>query len=207
MPYRTIGEGESVLSIAKDEGFLWKTIWEHGNNAELRQKRKDPAVLFVGDRLFVPDKEGKEVSKATDQKHTFKRKGDPVKLKIKLSYFDKPRANEKYVLQVAGKTFEGTTDGDGTVMQMVPGNARTGVLILNGGKEQHTISIGELDPVDEIPGVQQRLNNMGFDCGSDSGELDDQTIEALKKFQAAHDLPVTGEIDAATKGKLKEVHR
>jgi N-acetylmuramoyl-L-alanine amidase len=207
MPYRTVGAGESILSIAKNEGFLWKTIWEDGNNADLRQRRKDPAVLFAGDRVFVPEKVGKEVSKPTDQTHTFKRKGDPVKLKIRLSRFNQPRANEKYVLQVADKTFEGTTDGDGTVMQMVPGNARTGTLILQGGKEQHTISIGELDPVDEIPGVQQRLNNLGYDCGSDDGELNEKTIEALKKFQDAHGLPVTGEIDGATKGKLKEIHR
>ena len=45
MPKRLVGEGESTSSLAKKKGFYWKTIWEHGENAELRQKRDDPNVL------------------------------------------------------------------------------------------------------------------------------------------------------------------
>ena len=36
MPKRLVGEGESTSSLAKKKGFYWKTIWEHGENAERR---------------------------------------------------------------------------------------------------------------------------------------------------------------------------
>lgn len=207
MPKYTVSSGDSIPSIAKEHGFLWKTIWDHPQNAGLKNLRKDPSVLFEGDEVFVPELELKEVSKSTDQKHTFKRKGDPVKLRIRLTKFSKPRANEKYILLIDGKSLEGTTDGDGRIEQTVPGNARTGTLILKGGKEQYPVNIGELDPLDEPKGIQQRLNNLGYDCGPDDGDIGEKTVEALKKFQAAHDLPATGEPDAATKAKFKEVHR
>ena len=66
-----------MLSLAKKNGFFWRTIWEHGENAELRQKRKDPSVIFADDDIFIPELQPKEVGKATDAEHTFKRKGDP----------------------------------------------------------------------------------------------------------------------------------
>ncbi|MGO4782046.1 hypothetical protein AB4084_41815, partial [Lysobacter sp. 2RAB21] len=51
-----IGKGESLASIAKERGFLWRTLWEHGNNAKLKAKRKNPNQLVEGDALFLPEK-------------------------------------------------------------------------------------------------------------------------------------------------------
>ena len=42
MPKYTIGDGESLISVAvKDYGFFWQTIWNHPENAVLKDKRKD----------------------------------------------------------------------------------------------------------------------------------------------------------------------
>ena len=207
MPTHTVSQGESIISIASSYGFFWKTIWEHGSNASLKEKRKNPNVLLVGDEVFIPEKKLKEVTKGTDGSHKFKRKGEPVKLKLQLKMMDEPRANEKYSLDIGGKLIKGTTDGDGNLEEFIPNNASSATLILKDGKEQYSIRIGELDPVDEISGIQQRLNNLGFDCGSDAGELGEATKEALKKFQARHELTVTGEPDGATKSKLGELHQ
>ena len=206
MPKIQIVQGQSIPSVAKDYGFFWQTLWDHGDNAALKQKRQNPNVLFEGDEVVVPEKELKEVSKPTEAKHKFKRKGDPLKFKIQLKMMGKPRKNEDYVLNIDGKLIRGKTDGEGKIEQSVPGDATGGWLRLRDGKEQYPVRIGHLDPVDELTGVQQRLNNLGFTCGSEGGELDEGTQAALRSFQSKCKLNVSGEPDDATKAKLKELH-
>jgi hypothetical protein len=206
MPKIQIYQGQSIPSVAKDNGFFWETLWNHPENSALKEKRKNPNVLFEGDEVFVPELETKEVTKPTEAKHKFKRKGDPLKFKLQLLMMGKPRKNEEYVLVVDGKQFRGKTDGEGKLEETLPGNATGGVLRLRGGKEEYPVRIGHLDPIDTNSGVKQRLNNLGFPCGSEDDELDDDTRAALQKFQNQHHLEVTGEADDATKAKLGELH-
>lgn len=206
MAKQKVGAGESTSSLANKNGFFWKTIWNHPENAGLREKRKDPSVLFEEDDIFIPEKQEKEVSKSTDAKHQFKRKGEPCKIKLQLLKLGKPRANEDYTIEIEGTIISGKTDGEGNIEHFIPGNASSGRLILRGGKEEYPLRIGYLDPLDEIIGVQQRLNNLGYNCG-ESGELDDAAKEALKKFQADNNLEATGELDGATKAKLQELSK
>jgi hypothetical protein len=205
MPKIYISQGDSVPSVAKDQGFFWQTLWNHPDNAELKAKRKNPNILFEGDELFVPDLEIKWESRATEQKHKFKRKGDPVVFKLRLLMLGEPRANEDYTLKFGTDLIMGKTDGDGRIEQVLPGNCKGGELILQGGKEVYPVRIGSLDPVDEVSGVQQRLNNLGFTCGSEDGEMTEGTRGALRRFQQKYELEVTGEIDDATRGKLAEL--
>ncbi len=200
----TVSTGESIVSIAKSYGFFWQTLWNHGQNAALKSLRKNPNVLLEGDEVFIPDKVLKHESRATEQKHKFKRKGEPVKLKLQLMLMGEPRANEDYVIDIEGKLINGKTDGQGKLEQFIPGDARSGSITLRGGAEVYPLRIGDLDPVDTISGVQQRLNNAGFDCGGEDGELGEHTREALREYQAQNKLKVTGEADAATKAKLTE---
>lgn len=76
--------GDCIDSIAVRFGFFPDTLWKHGDNAELKEKRKDPNVLAPGDIVVIPDKRVKEESGATEQHHKFKRKGVPAKLRMKL---------------------------------------------------------------------------------------------------------------------------
>jgi len=207
MPKQKVGAGETTMSLARKKGFFWRTIWDHPENAALKAKRKDPNVLFEDDDIFIPEKRKKEVSKGTEQEHVFKLKGEPAKLKIQLLKLGKPRANEDYILDVEGKLIEGKTDGDGRVEHFIPGDASSGKLIMKNGKEIYPLRLGRLDPLDLISGVQQRLNNLGYNCGGEKGELGEKTKEALKKFQAEQKLNETGEADAATKAKLKELSK
>jgi hypothetical protein len=207
MPKQPVGEGQSTSSLAKQNGFFWRTIWDHPENAALKAKRKDPNVLFADDDIFIPERELKEVSKGTEQTHKFKKKGEPCKIKIQLLKNGKPRANEDYVFEIEGKLINGKTDGDGKLEHFIPNEAKSGRLTLRGGKESIPIKIGDLDPVEENTGVQQRLNNLGFDCGSEDGDIGDATKEALKKFQAQYKLNETGEADSATRDKLKELSK
>jgi len=206
MDKHIIEQGESVPSVAKDTGFYWKTLWQHPDNAALRQLRNDPNVLFEGDELAVPDLQIKQVPGATSLRHRFQRKGDPVKFKLRLLFMDRPRANEDYVLVIDGKLIQGKTDADGQLEASVPGNATGGKLILKGGKEEYPVRIGHMDPVDQPTGVQQRLNNLGFPCGQVDGLIGELTRRAIREFQAKYEMNVTGQPDAATKNKLHQLH-
>lgn len=79
-----IRNGECVSSVAFEKGFFWETLWNHGNNSELKNNRKDPNVLREGDILHVPDLTLKEESKPVEKKHRFRLKGVPAKLRLRL---------------------------------------------------------------------------------------------------------------------------
>ena len=55
---------------------------------------------------------------------------------------------------------------------------------------------------DRIGQIQQALARTGFYTGEPTGTWDLQTIEAMKSFQQAHNLPPTGKIDAVTLQEL-----
>jgi hypothetical protein len=98
---------------------------------------------------------------------------------------------------------EKKNDANGAIDESIPG-AGKGTLEIDG----HLIDldIGGLAPVTELAGVQARLNNLGFMAGVPTGELNEQTKEALLRFQAANRLARTGTVTAETQAKLKEVY-
>lgn len=200
MPNYTVQQGDCITSIADRYGLLWTTVWNHANNNQLRQLRKDPNVLYPGDQLFVPDLDLKQVDSPTDQKHTFVKQGVPAKLKIRLLDQDQPRAGVAYQLEIDGALKSGVTDSDGYIEQPLPPGAQRGKLTVGDGsvKDVHQIQFGALDPSDTESGVRGRLVNLGF--GGDDMK------EAIKAFQQKEGIPVTGEADAATQSRLKDKH-
>jgi hypothetical protein len=200
-----VQQGDCIESIAHAHGFFWQTIWNHPNNLDLKNARKNPNVLQEGDRVFVPDLRPKQESGATDKRHKFKRKGVPSKLRLVLMDDDQPRANAEYKLEIDGTWSSGRTDADGVIEHRIPPNAQRGKLIIGTEGEEYELKLGNMDPVSEITGVQSRLNNLGFGCAI-TGQLDKQTRNAILAFQAKHGIPGTGQPDAVTQQQLKKVH-
>jgi hypothetical protein len=93
-----IGPGDCINSVALRHGFFPDTLWNHGSNAELKERRKDPNVLMTGDKLVIPDIKIKELDKATEKKHRFRRKGVPAKLHLR---FLKPKDKLKNLPEAA----------------------------------------------------------------------------------------------------------
>jgi len=195
-----------MASIGLQHGFFWETLWNHPQNAALKELRKDPNVLLAGDAVYIPDKELKQVGGATEKRHRFQRKGVPAKLRLTLMKEDKPRANVPYVLEIDGQVFRGQTDASGLIEHSIPPDAQSGRLILDNGNEIHPLNLGNLDPIDTITGVQARLRNLGLFSGDISGELDGGTAGAISAYQLRKGLPQTGQLDQATKDKLKGDH-
>jgi N-acetylmuramoyl-L-alanine amidase len=222
MIYHTVKQGEHLSGIAAKYGFAdYRTIWDYGENAQLKQKRKNPNVLLPGDRLAIPDREEKEESGATEQRHKFQVKRPPLHLRLKMEKgYGGPVNETKCDLLVEFDLFKLTSDGSGRIEHTIPRNAVDAHLTVKDtltvkGKTvpvdiRVPIKIGFLDPIEEPTGQKARLANLGYYRAAE-GEGDDiineeEFVSAVEEFQCEQRLPVNGKCDGATQAKLKEVH-
>jgi hypothetical protein len=210
MPIHVVKQGDCISSVAQKHGFFWQTIWEHENNAALRDRRQNPNVLLPNDEVFVPDKRPKDEPSETTLVHVFRLKGVPARLNIRLiDPYGKPRVGLAYTLTVDGKGTSGTTPDDAMISFVVPPDADSALLTVTneeGKKEEYPIRLAHLNPVEDTSGLQARLKSLGYYKRNISEQIDDQTRDALKRFQQDVGLPVTGEADAATTAALLEQH-
>lgn len=206
----TVDQGDCLLSIAESTGILWETIWNHPNNAALKQRRNnDPNVLLPGDVLYIPDIQERHEMRGVDQRHKFKKKTTKAKVKLRLLDMKRrPRRSLQYAANVDGDITRGSTDGDGYLTLQVKAAAREVRLTVteHGRNEEYVLPLGHIDPADSVSGVQQRLTNLGYRCASDAGSVGEATHTAVRAFQKEMQLPETGEIDDATRDRLKQMH-
>lgn len=196
-----VKQGDCIFSIAVEHGFFSDTIWNHENNAELKSTRKDPGILMPGDTVFVPDKRLKEVLKPTNEVHKFICKNTPKILTIHLLRVGKPVAKMEYRIDIDGVEKEGKTDSEGLLRQSISPKAKLAKILFADGST-FELKLGNMDPIDEVSGLQERLKNLSYYNGQLDAKLTDETNEALKIFQSSNDLEVTGEPDEETKALL-----
>ncbi|MBC2695372.1 MAG: LysM peptidoglycan-binding domain-containing protein [Desulfobacteraceae bacterium] len=202
-----VKQGDTLSKLAKKYGFNnWRKIYDHSDNAELRQKRTNPNILYPGDKVFIPDKTLMDESDETEKRHTFRIKKDKLWLRIFLKGFcdDQQFSGKPYRLRVKNQIFEGTTDSDGMLEHEIPSGTNTGMLIIE--DKEYSLKIGHLDPIDTVTGWQARLNNLGYNAGKVNGKSNNQTFSAIEEFQCDHDLKVDGIAGSNTQTKLEEVH-
>jgi N-acetylmuramoyl-L-alanine amidase len=68
------------------------------------------------------------------------------------------------------------------------------------------LAFGGLDPITELSGIRARLQHLGYLRGPVDGASDAGTERALRAFQEAQGLEVTGVVDDATRDRLREAH-
>lgn len=196
MPQHTVQQGEWLAKIAARYGFAdVRKVYDHADNAEFRRKRPDPNVIYPGDQLAIPERERKDVDAPNEKRHTFRKLAPPQVLRAVA------RTPEGEVL--AGKPFrlivrddsvvvidkEGTTDGQGIVEEKVPPKSREAALSVWPDDDtsktplRWKLRIAHLDPIETTPGVQARLNNLGFDAGRVGSSPGDQLKSAVRAFQ------------------------
>jgi hypothetical protein len=204
-----VREGDCMQSIAAAHGWLWESLWDLPENRALRDARQDPNCLLPGDRVHVPEPRPRTESGATEQKHTFRRKGLPAMLRLQFQDEGEALANQPFVFRSElTEPYEGTTDGDGVAEVPIPTGARRGTLEVGQGdaKKVVEVDLGHLDPHDSVSGVQARLNNLGYGAGEVDGELNGRTERALRQFQSRQGLEITGRPDDETCDKLRELN-
>jgi hypothetical protein len=199
LPEYTVQPGDCISSIAYSHGFYWETIWDLPENAALKGARKDPNVLFPGDKVFIPEKRIKWESRNTEARHRFMLRGVPAKFKVLLAINDQPLANKPYTFWIDDKSTEGKTDSNGFVAQSIPPGAERGKIVVKEVNYQLVweFQFGTVDPIDTEEGVRERLTDMGYDAEND--------LEAsVRAFQQKEKLDATGQIDETTRAKIQE---
>ncbi len=193
-----VRQGESVECIASRRHQSWETVWNHPENARLRELRKSPHILYPGDELFVPALQHKQVSVDTGKRHPFQLKVAQSRLRVRFLIGDKPRANDQYVFSLdGGPEYHGATDGDGWLDRSVSAMAKQARVVFSGG-DVFNLELKALDPVDTISGAQARLHALGYGIRAIDDEADERTRDALRSFQVANRLNPSGELDDAT---------
>jgi LysM repeat protein len=209
-----VKQGDCLYRIAQQYGFAdWRTIYNHPDNEDFRELRPNPNVIYPGDEVHIPDTEPKQVSLPTAKKHKIQVTLPKIMLRIELhDELDQPLAGKQFELKFGDNLYEGTTTGDGMLEQKILAAEERGQLTvwLTGNREAERyvwdISVGHLDPVDELAGLRQRLNNLGYYCRPGGTEIDESLRLALLGFQHDAELEQSGEPDDATRAKLVELH-
>ncbi|MDI6766168.1 MAG: peptidoglycan-binding protein [Bacteroidota bacterium] len=208
-----VKQGECLAGIAKKYGFYsWKIIYEYPENREFKNKRPNPNIIFPGDKIIIPDIKSKVENIETGKKIKIKLKIQHTYLRIILKdEGGNPLANVPYKLQVGNANFEGNTNDKGLLENKVPSNITEGKLTVIkqnvlGDNYTWMLKINSLDPIEEITGVQARLTNLGYRCGSIDGIIGPHTEAAIKIFQRKNGLTPNGQLNEETRSKLNEVY-
>ena len=211
MPEYKVKQGDCISSIAEKYGLFGEKVWDHPNNSRLKEKRKDPNILYPGDKVFVPEKEKKEKSGNTEQRHRFKSKGKRRYLRLVIQDpQENPLVRKPYILEIDGRLLEdpgateSKTDNNGVIEHQIPAGANKGRLSID--NEIWTLKLSSLDPLETIEGIQGRLNNMNYQVGPIDGIEGPRTREAIRNFQRDYDLVVDGKCGHKTQEKLKKVY-
>ena len=204
MPNYKVKQGECISSIAYEHGHFWEKLWNHSDNAKLKEKRKDPNVLYPGDVVCIPDIELRKEPCDTEQKYRFIKKGTPAKFCLIVERDDKPMKNTDYIFTTDGVNISGKTDEKGFLEVQIKPNAKHGKLII--ADLTYELEFGSMDPIEENTGIQVRLQNLGFYHGALDGIIGPRTQQAIKEFQAFSDLNPTGTMDDQTRDKLFNRH-
>jgi Putative peptidoglycan binding domain len=203
-----VPQGECIESIAHRAGLLPATIWDHPENAGLKNERGDHCILEPGDEVFVPAVREREERRATEARHTFRRKLPLTEFRVVLRRDGKPRGDVAFTLDVDGVRHEGRTDSDGGLRVAISPLAVRGQLVLSDAPDDVPIEIWFrfLSPVDTPLGAQQRLENLGYLLTTSSEEWTDEATQALSAFQVAQSVRLTGLPDRATLDALVAAH-
>ena len=202
----TVKQGEHLSGIAEAYGYLdFSAIWNHPLNESLK-KRRNPNVLYPGDQLYIPDKQLKTAEIGTARVHTFVIPNRPLALQITVKDMSgRPLANTECRIEIDGSPSSMKTDERGKIRKEIAKRAKQGVLKLPTLGMEFPFRIGDLDPVEEEPGWEARLANLGYYRRSKA--VDNSRLRcAIEEFQCEAHIKVTGELDNATKAKLKEAH-
>ncbi len=207
MAIHIIQQGECLSSLAARYGLAgWEQLHNDPANTELKKKRPNPNILFPGDEVTVPDCAPKSVSIATERTHTFVVKLGKIKLRVALvERSGKPYEGKRFIVNAGAREIGGKTAAGGIIEVEVPAalsSARLRVWLGDQGADalptiDRDLSIGHIDPIETVSGVQGRLSNLAYKCAI-TNEIDDGLLSAARAFRANQGLPKVDEPEEAT---------
>ena len=203
-----VRSGDGISPLALEHGFFPDTIWNHPENKKLKETREHPNALVPGDLVHIPDRVQKTVGEPTDNRHRFRLRGVPAKLRIQLlSPEGEPRADQSYTLSIdGGPEKNGSTNSQGVLEDFVAPDAESGLVIVGPDACRLELTFQAMESIKTMAGVQSRLLNLGYECDPPGSSAGEETTKALLAFQADNRLETTGALDDATRKELAKVH-
>ncbi len=203
-PY-VIRQGDYLQSLAYQFGFDADTVWNDPKNANLRQLRSSPNILWPTDILYIPD----QITKQPDMKsltagttNTFV--SDPPTVTISLQFTDSQLVSQAYSIQELPRLTGLTTGPDGGATFSIPVTLNWFTVVFTESGTTFEFNTGSLDPIDTLSGVFQRLQNLGYiDLDAANGPSLDMNLirSALRAFKAAtheNGAPISPDPSAAS---------
>ena len=204
--------GDTLPSIAQEHGFSsLKTIWDHPDNAALRKTRPNPNVLNPGDEVALPVRQVREESGATEQRHRFRTRREPLLLRVKVLDLDGEAVHRTCLYQDETQVTI-APENDGAYEARIDPRVRAAHLRLTGETPDEPVievdlDVGGLNTVDDPQGQQDRLNNLGYFAGFSRTSLGTAQFQwAVEEFQCDHKLAVDGVCGKATQAELEKRH-
>ena len=202
-----VKQGDTLASLGHSNGLSWKSIWEDPRNRDLRSRRKHPNILAPGDEVFIPGIYRKEISASTEARHKFRFNGALSMFKMQfVNDQGESFAGEPYLLTIEGRHLRGKLDENGWICVHIPPNARSGRIEIgeDGMIESCNLLFGHLDPIEEISGVQARLQNLGYYGGPVDGQESPILAASIASFRSDEGLSEDGGIDEEFLRRLEE---
>ena len=209
-----VKQGDYLAKIARAHGYTdYNALWNAPENQGLRAKRKSPNVLYPGDEVVIPDVGEKCDDGSTGQRHRYVLKESSLKLRLDVEdAYRSPVRRSDCHLDISGVAEKKhRTNGDGRLELGIPKNTERAKLVFRGadtafGDVVLDVSIGGLDPIDEIEGQAQRLVNLGYLQVLVLDPEDPAFLSAVQEFQCDHGDGVDGRCGPVTQARLERVH-
>lgn len=207
-PY-VIRQGDYMSKLGPTLGFNPETAWSDPKNDAIRKKRTSMNMLQPGDIVFLPDDPRPRLPVAGGSTNAYTARIPKVTVKLKLQVGGVVLPKEPYVIRGVGPDpIEGATDDNGVLSAQVKVHVREFEVELTSRKRTLRVRVGDMDPINELTGVQKRLTHLGFYLPTKTGAenydaLDPkQLVSAIRAFQASKNIKVTGKMDEDTKKAL-----
>lgn len=207
-PY-VVRAGDHLQRLAFRFGFDAEEVWQDPKNEALRRVRGDGNILEPGDIIYVPQRPDASRSLEAGQSNTYLVNVPTVTVTVVFLWKGRPLANAAYSVRELPDLEGKTTDGSGTLTAEVPVTYRSITVDFKEPLLTQILRIGHLDPVSSRGGIWQRLANLGHlrTIDTHAGKPNEAELRvALRRFQWANGLPITGVADEETCAKLESIH-
>lgn len=164
MPPYVIKQGDFLLKLAHQLGFDPDAVWSDPSNASLRALRPNPAILFPGDVLNIPDSPAPAATTlAPGSTSTFVSAPPPLTLSAKFVGTDATSyASRAYTVTELDALTGLSTDANGVASFQAPVTLTTATVVFTDTGESWSLVVGATDPINTLSGIFKRLQNLGF---------------------------------------------
>jgi N-acetylmuramoyl-L-alanine amidase len=208
-----VRQGDYLTRLAETMGFDADSVWQHPDNAALRERRSDPNILAPGDVLRVPrPAPPQHLSVAARTRNAYRATRQRMTLCVVVHDQRGPLANQRYVVESPPPRSEGTTSGSGELTISVSTADREALVSFPDLELRLPIHVAHLDPVTEPSGVWMRLEHLGYLApripGTSLGDAERRSrlADAIESFQRDQGLTVNGVVDEALCSALCRAH-